>query len=681
MAAAPQLNPDICVPPTSAGLPALAIAASPGGSASAARKGALHAARYASEVRVRVLVVDADERSRSVLEARLSAEGCDVIAVESSAEALHQLSPGRPLPTVIVSAAELSGMDGWTLCERVRADERTSQVPFILLSRGADAAHLDAGGVSSAVLTLTKPVFANDVVTAVKLWMDRSASQQLIETDTGQVPLPQALRALLSSTRSGRIYFQQGRAQLSFREGRVVDATFDALEESEAVARMLLLAQGPYAVGFGPSLARATCSLGLEELCGRLFPRLARWEKVVLRSMPLDAVLAADFKRLREELDQLPEGINQILRLFDGRRTVRDVVRECALAEVTTLEAINRLYAMGVLAPLPPGAEPEDAAPRLPVLRLFEPAEVQPTAEERMALLFGEELPSPPEPPPAGHDWFDEVSPAQVRQMDAFRIQPVTEVPRPAPEPPAEVAAFAAGRSAVEEAPTPSPTAVADDDLEKGFFSSSADETPRLRPMKQKAAPAPERPGFRIDRELAVNFVGSFCLAVLLGLAVWQISARISKRPTAYVAQVQPGAPAPVPPAPAVAVPPAPAPEVRATAAGPTLDDGVRLYQEGNAQDAAAILARVVDADPQSPEAWLMLGLARFDSNDTVGAHDAATRAAELAPNNGRVHLLLASIFLDEKDRPQAEAELKRYLELEPKGEFASEAHQLLGAR
>ncbi|HEX4621113.1 MAG TPA: response regulator, partial [Myxococcaceae bacterium] len=338
MAAAPQLDPDVRVPPPSSGLPALAIAAPAAGSAAAARRGQLRAADYASEVRVRVLVVDPDEYSRSILEARLSAEGCDVIAVEGSAEALRQLSSGRPLPAVIVAEAELSGIDGWSLCERIRADDRISQIPFVLLARGADAAHLDAGGVSSADLTLTKPVFANDVVTAVKLWTDRPASQPTIETHTEQVPLPQALRALLSSSRSGRIYFPQGRAQLSFREGRVVDATFEGLSEHEAVARMLLLAQGPYVVGFGPSLARATCSLGLEELCGRVFPRIARWETLVLRSMPLAAVLAVDFQRLREELDSLPEGINQILRLFDGRRTARDVVRECALSETTTLE-------------------------------------------------------------------------------------------------------------------------------------------------------------------------------------------------------------------------------------------------------------------------------------------------------------------------------------------------------
>jgi Flp pilus assembly protein TadD len=174
-----------------------------------------------------------------------------------------------------------------------------------------------------------------------------------------------------------------------------------------------------------------------------------------------------------------------------------------------------------------------------------------------------------------------------------------------------------------------------------------------------------------------MTFGTSFGLALLLGLAVWQISARISKRPTAVVAQAQTVA-ATVAPVVAASPEPVAAQHTPAAEVAPTFNEGVALYEAGKADDAAVVLARVVDADPKFADAWLMLGLARFDSNDTVGAHDAATRAAELDPKSGRVHMLLASIFMDEKDRAKADDELKKYLELEPKGEFSAEAQQLL---
>jgi Flp pilus assembly protein TadD len=74
-----------------------------------------------------------------------------------------------------------------------------------------------------------------------------------------------------------------------------------------------------------------------------------------------------------------------------------------------------------------------------------------------------------------------------------------------------------------------------------------------------------------------------------------------------------------------------------------------------------------------------MLGLARYDAQDAVGAEDAARRAVELAPSNGRAHMLLASIHLDRHEVPEAQRELHRYLELEPTGEWAGDAKALLG--
>jgi DNA-binding response OmpR family regulator len=653
MGAAPLLLPSLCPSPF-AGAPALAMAMSSSGSAAAVRGGPQGLTGYASVGRLRALVVDPDERTRSILESRLAAEGYDVVVAQSSAEALRQLAPERPMPAIIVAEADLPGVDGFALCEQLRADDRTAQIPFVLLASRQDATHRDLAHLASADVLLPKPVFANDVVTVVRLWSGRPSSSRMIETSTSDVALPQALRALLSSNRAGRIYFRPGRGQLSFRDGRVVDATFEGAEGPEAIARMLLLASGNYTVSFGPALARATCSLSLEELCGRVFPRLGRWQRLLAHSVPLEALLAVDFQQLAQELGQLPEAINQLLRLFDGRRSVRTVVTECPWGEVTTLEAVNRLYALGLLSPstLPP--EEDDAVVLRPGahLRLFEPRVVN--AEDTMNELFGGALPPAPET-------FADLAPELTRQLDAFRIVPVVEEPVVAPvaaDPDAcEAQAFARG-TAVSDAV---PMADAYDALESSFFEpASPPAQSRPRP------PLATAPALSLPRSewllIATAVCGLVVGAGLFSLARLALPGHAAPRP-AVTAPPR----APRPPAPAVA------PEDV-----PTLADGMKLYDEGKMAEAAAVLAQVVDAHPDSAPAWLMLGLARFDSGDTVGAQDAAVRATELDPKAGRAHLLMASIHIVNQDKEKADAELKAYLVLEPDGESAVEARQLL---
>jgi hypothetical protein len=373
-----------------------------------------------------------------------------------------------------------------------------------------------------------------------------------------------------------------------------------------------------------------------------------------------------DFHQLAQELEQLPEAINQLLRLFDGRRSVRKVVTECPWGEVTTLEAVNRLYALGLLAPSAAPREDDDVAVLRPGahLRLFEPRVAHP--DEAMNELFGTAIPPAPEVPrPAARDVFDDLAPELSRQLDAFRIAPVVEEPAPAPaEEGADALAVQAFARGVET-PTATPLPDAYDALESSFFEPApARAVPAPSPAPARVLSWPRDAWFLVATAVCGLVVG----AALFSLARLALSGHARARP---VVTAPPRAPRP-PSIPKVAVP-AGAPEDV-----PTLADGMKLYDEGKTAEAAAVLGQVVDANPDSAPAWLMLGLARFDSGDTVGAQDAAVRATELDPKAGRAHLLLASIHIVNQDKEKADAELKAYLALEPDGDSAAEARQLL---
>lgn len=570
-----------------------------------------------------VLVVDPDDGSRATLELVLGREGFQVVSVTSAPEALRELlGPGRPLPDAVVVESRLDGPDGFDLCGQLRIETRTAQLPVLLLGRQPENFHGEMASHAGADEYLARPIFGRDVAALVRLATAAPSPEGALRLSTSQLPLPQLLRALLAGVRSGRVEVKERKGQLAFRRGRVIDASFGSLEGREALTRMLLLAEGEYEVRFGPSLGAGSISLNLKELVSGVFPRLLRWQSLLARSLPLEAVLAVDFPQLAQALEGLPDGVNPILRLFDGRRTVREVLMDSEAPETSALEVATRLYSLGVIAPWP---RPEEQG-HLP---LSAPPLFQPALGDSLALSQAPagELLLPQEEPEASSLAVSEVEAfarGQELEQGASLAQAVQRQP------------IALTEVAFEPDPLPQPRASA---------------APKLLAAGVLAVVAVALAAF--------SLIGGGTSAEAPQLA-WEVS--------------EPKVAAP-PQAP-LAPPPAPV-----QAPGPTLEQGLALYSSGRAKEAAVLLDQVVERKPDHVAAWVLLGLSRFDSGRVAEAESAALKALSLDAQNGRATMLLASIYLDAGQRKKGEVELRRYLQLEPDGPFAEEARQLLSSR
>lgn len=318
-----------------------------------ARRRPLMASSIAEAGPLRVLVVEPDARTRSLLEVGLARAGFEVLAARNLAEAQEHLEVGRPLPAMLVCETDLEGEDGFRFCGQLRAELRTASLPIVLLSQRPQAFHLEMASGAGADDYLPKPVFLNDVVALAKLKAGQSAAQAVFTADTDLLPLGELMRALLAGMRSGRVELSDGSAQLTFRQGHVVDAEVEGVRGARALSRLLLLARGPYTVTFGPAIARGTLSVDLRELCRSVLPDVLRSRKALERALPLEAVLRIDIPRLREVLPDLPDSVNGLVRLFDGKRTLRQVILKCELPESSALLVTTRLYGLGALEPLP----------------------------------------------------------------------------------------------------------------------------------------------------------------------------------------------------------------------------------------------------------------------------------------------------------------------------------------
>lgn len=73
--------------------------------------------------------------------------------------------------------------------------------------------------------------------------------------------------------------------------------------------------------------------------------------------------------------------------------------------------------------------------------------------------------------------------------------------------------------------------------------------------------------------------------------------------------------------------------------------NGVRLYQEGEYQNAAQALETATTADPSLESAWYYLGLARYKLRDYPGSLAALQKALELCPSRPGTRLLIGQIY------------------------------------
>lgn len=330
--------------------------------------------RRSKRFRPRVLLVESDKDTRSSLALGLVSAGFEVLAAPSIEDVLGELSPGQPLPHLVIANVEPEGegLDGFAFCERLRADARTEHLPVYLLSRHEAPGHRERADAVRADDYLSLPLPSQVVVSLARLKAGRSTSAPAYEAHSVRLPLGQIVHALLCGSRTGRIDLRDNEGWLTFRQGHVVDASFESERGLTAIRRLLFFGSGAYAVSFGEALADdGKPLLNLKVYASLVLPAAERFAALCSLGIPLSARLTVDFKRLADVLKSLPDDVSRVIRLFDGQRTVHTALLECSLSEVTTLEAVTCLYAQGVLVPANLIAEREP--PPAVVPRFFEP--------------------------------------------------------------------------------------------------------------------------------------------------------------------------------------------------------------------------------------------------------------------------------------------------------------------
>lgn len=109
-----------------------------------------------------MLVVDDEPMTRDLLRLMLEHANFAVVEAKDGVEALELVK--QSLPDLVILDVMMPGIDGLTVCKKMRSDEATADLPIIMLSARTQPEAIEAGLRAGATMYLTKPVSRKELI-------------------------------------------------------------------------------------------------------------------------------------------------------------------------------------------------------------------------------------------------------------------------------------------------------------------------------------------------------------------------------------------------------------------------------------------------------------------------------------------------------------------------------------
>jgi DNA-binding response OmpR family regulator len=113
----------------------------------------------------KILVIEDDPATSRLVDYSLRHEGYQVIKASNGLDGIRKAHDESP--HLIILDVMLPGMDGFEICHRLRADQRTANLPILMFSAKAQEIDRDTGLQVGADDYLSKPAAPAEIINRV----------------------------------------------------------------------------------------------------------------------------------------------------------------------------------------------------------------------------------------------------------------------------------------------------------------------------------------------------------------------------------------------------------------------------------------------------------------------------------------------------------------------------------
>src|SRR5262245_7418481 len=288
-----------------------------------------------------LLVIDSDLHGLETLTYGFERESIKVTRTSDLSRAVQLSRSGAPgLAVVMVREPVAPALE---VIAALRGAHR--DLPILALGDAALQTQARAAGASDYLRT---PVYIRDVVNAAKLNAYGDDAESLLSEYHGLFYL---LRAMSATSRSCVMRLSRGsrRAEIRFKDGKVVSANVRALQHLPALHHVLLWEEAAVSIAGGAVAKPSQFPLSVQEVldeCERFLRDFAH----AARDLGPPSTIYVPVAEPRPAVTGMQPGqMAPLLRLFDGKRGLSDVVEESPFRIFDTIRMIRRLVENRVL--------------------------------------------------------------------------------------------------------------------------------------------------------------------------------------------------------------------------------------------------------------------------------------------------------------------------------------------
>src|SRR5690349_8578895 len=291
----------------------------------------------------RLILLHPDVRLAESLRFGFEREGVTVTSVSPDGEVDPAAFEGG---AALVVAGGRDSDEGRAMLARVRGALAWlgQQLPVLYVGNGISRDEAIAEGASEY---LGQPAYVRDAVTVGRLLSNRRRDNAavLIGELSEHFGLYYIVRALAAVRRTGVLTLVRGlrRGELRFFEGEVTSAQVGLLHGMGAFHQLLLWTEGRFELRPDSVVRRQQIPLEPAELLADAARFLSELHGVAGALSP-----AAVYERVEEQIARvqgaIPDAVDAVLHMFDGSRSIADVVEDSPFRVFETLRLANRLH-------------------------------------------------------------------------------------------------------------------------------------------------------------------------------------------------------------------------------------------------------------------------------------------------------------------------------------------------